>query len=80
MARQRKASGASAGAGAGVAELTGEPVEVHDEPVEVLTRTAAIDVAKDSAMVCAPACRGSPRIDGCSAPGRCSPATARSPR
>lgn len=30
----------------------GEPVEVTDEPAEVITRAAAIDVAKDSGMVC----------------------------
>jgi transposase len=39
-------------AGADGLVLTGEPVEVRDEPAEVIARTAAIDVAKDSGMVC----------------------------
>jgi len=39
-------------AGAGGLELTGEPVEVSDEPAEVIARAAAIDVAKGSGMVC----------------------------
>jgi len=33
-------------------QLTGEPVELSDEPAEVIARAAAIDVAKDSGMVC----------------------------
>jgi transposase len=36
----------------GPAVLAGEPVEVTDEPAEVIARSAAIDVAKDSGMVC----------------------------
>jgi transposase len=40
-------------AGAGGLELTGEPVEVSDEPAEVIAGGAAIDVAKGSGMVCA---------------------------
>ena len=39
-------------AGTGGLELTGEPVEVSDEPAEVIARAAAIDVAKGSGMVC----------------------------
>src|SRR5215831_6983884 len=39
-------------AGAGGLVLAGEPVEVSDEPAEVIARSAAIDVAKDSGMVC----------------------------
>src|SRR5215472_10431281 len=37
---------------AGGLVLAGEPVEVSDEPAEVIARSAAIDVAKDSGMVC----------------------------
>jgi len=37
---------------AGGLVLTGEPAEVRDEPAEVIARSAAIDVAKDSGMVC----------------------------
>jgi transposase len=32
--------------------LAGEPAEVTDEPAEVITRAAAIDVAKNSGMAC----------------------------
>src|SRR5215472_2205236 len=39
-------------AGAGGMALTGEPVEVSDEPAEVIARAAAIDVGKGSGMVC----------------------------
>src|SRR5690348_235597 len=39
-------------AGIGGLELTGEPVELSDEPAEVIAGAAAIDVAKDSGMVC----------------------------
>jgi hypothetical protein len=34
------------------AGLAGEPAEVTDEPAEMISRAAAIDVAKGSGMVC----------------------------
>jgi hypothetical protein len=50
MAR-KKGNDPAGSSGVGL-ELTGEPVEVSDEPAEVIARAAAIDVAKDSGMVC----------------------------
>jgi hypothetical protein len=37
---------------AGPAAPGGEPAEVTDEPLEVISRAAVVDVAKDSGMVC----------------------------
>jgi transposase len=56
-------AGGKKGGQASPGQLTGEPVEVSDEPGEVIARAAAIDVAKDSGMVCT-------RVPHESGPGR----------